>query len=117
MVFQFGWELISSSTEEEVVVLLVESTFTDCIQEIGRYVKSMQSAETSILKGLSHDTGTRTDIETYGAPIDSHTSILRILDNLVNNMVWLGEIDNARPFIVAFRSEPGIPRRHVFLLW
>ena len=98
-------------------MLLVESTFSDCIQEICRYVKSMKSAKTSILKGLSDDTCSRTDIKAYGTPIDSHTSILRIFDNLVNNMVWLCEIDNSRPLIVAFRSEPGIPRRHVFLLW
>ena len=115
-VFQLGRELFNSSPEEKVVMLAVEATLTDGIQEVFTDIKRMQITETSALQGLANNASARAYVKADGRARDAQASLVFGLDDLVDDVVRLREIDDTGPLVVAFRREPSIPLGHVLLL-
>ena len=55
LVLQAGRELVHAAAEEKLVVVRVEAAFTDSIEEVGRYVQSVEVRESSLLESLADD--------------------------------------------------------------
>ena len=64
VVLELVGELVNSSSKEEVVVLRIEASLTDSIEEVSGNVEGVHVGETSGLHGLTNDAGARADIHT-----------------------------------------------------
>lgn len=106
-------EFLNAATQEEVVVLAIETTLAHCLQEVGGYVESMQVSEALVLHGLPDNSRSAADIEAEGAAWQLETSLARRLARLVDNVLGLSKVDDARPLVVALRSEARIPLLNV----
>ena len=116
VVFQFGRELIRASAQEEIVVFLVKTALANCIQEVGRHVKRMQVLKACILESLTDDARSGTDIHHDGAAVELQTTLVGAFSALIDDVLRLGEIDDAGPLVVAFGRETSVPLSDVLLL-
>lgn len=98
------------------MILLVEAAFADGIQKVGGDVKSVHVVESSVLEGLSNDTGSWTDIHSDCITADTAATVFEALNALVNNILRLGEVDDLSPLVVSLGGEAGVPWRNLFLL-
>jgi len=115
LVFEFGGELVNTLSEEEIVMLFVKASLAHSIQEVRGDVQRFQVLIASILQGLSDDASARADIEHDSATVELKAPIGVALRALVDDVLGLGEVYNARPLVVSFRRETSVPVGDVLL--
>lgn len=116
MIFELRGELVDSFAKEEVMMLFVEATLTNGLQEVRRDIECLQVLESGVLHGLTDDTRPRAYIKADSLTADAHSTLFNALDALVDDMLWLGEVDDAGPLVVALGSEASVPLGDVLLL-
>ena len=112
---ELGGELVDPAAQEEVVMLSVEAALSDSIQEVGGDVQGLQAHKAGVLHGLPHDASPRPDIQADSISCDAHTTLRNALGALVDDVLGLSEVDDARPLVVALGREAGVPLGDVFL--
>ena len=65
--------------------------------------------EPSVLHGLANDASSGADVESDSVTADAHATVFGALDNLVDDVLWLGEVYDAGPFVVALGCEACVP--------